>query len=33
MVSACYCINVILLVYLHPKNVIYAKKKGRKHSS
>ena len=30
--SACYCINVILLVYLHPKNVIYAKTKDRKHS-
>ena len=27
-----YCKNVILLVYLHPKNVIYAKTKDRKHS-
>lgn len=28
-----YCKNVILLVYLHPKNVIYAKKKDRECSS
>lgn len=27
------CVNVILLVYLYPKNVIYAKKKDRERSS